>query len=112
MLDESTPLLSVLLLHGGTLLWDRKDGIKLRAQYVLITDNGHFEMGTEEEPLCGTAENPINAEIELYGHQRSIRLPIYGAKVFATRNGTVDIHGCPMAKPEFEIVCHQQKCDI
>ena len=30
----------------------------------------------------------------MYGHHRSIRLPIYGAKVFATRTGTVDMHGC------------------
>ena len=42
--------------------------------------------------------NPINAEIELFGHHRSIKLPIYGAKVFAVRNGTIDIHGCPIGK--------------
>lgn len=96
LLDESTPLLSVLLIQGGTLIWDHADGIKLRAQYVLITDEGHFEVGTPEEPFCGTADEPITADIELFGHHRSIRLPIYGSKVFAVRNGTVDIHGCPI----------------
>ena len=29
----------------------------------------------------------------MYGHHRSIHLPIYGAKVFAVRSGTIDIHG-------------------
>ena len=70
-----------------------------RTQYILVTDEGHFEAGTPEEPLCGTdPSNPINAEIELFGHHRSIKLPIYGAKVFAVRNGTIDIHGCPIGK--------------
>ena len=82
LLDESTPVLSVLLLQGGSLLWDRKDGISLRAQYILITHGGHFELGTEDEPFCGDdLGNQLHADIELFGHQRSIRLPIYGAKV-------------------------------
>ncbi|CBY18098.1 unnamed protein product [Oikopleura dioica] len=96
LLDESTPLLKVLLIQGGTLVWDRKDGIKLRAEYVLITDGGHFEIGNEHDPFCGTVDEPIGAEIEMYGHHRSIRLPIYGAKCFITREGTINMHGCPI----------------
>ncbi|CAG5091675.1 Oidioi.mRNA.OKI2018_I69.PAR.g13192.t1.cds [Oikopleura dioica] len=96
LLDESTPLLKVLLIQGGTLVWDRTDGIKLRAEYVLITDGGHFEIGNEHDPFCGTPEEPISAEIEMYGHHRSIRLPIYGAKCFITREGTINMHGCPI----------------
>ena len=88
-----------MLIQGGTLLWDRSDNITLRAQYVLITDEGHFELGTEEEPFCGVdIENQINAEIEIFGHHRSIKLPIYGSKVFAVRNGTIDMHGCKLGK--------------
>ena len=99
LLDESTPILSVLLIQGGTLLWAHQDGIKLSAQYILITDMGHFEAGTATQPLCGPdPQNPINADIELFGHHRSIKLPVYGAKVFAVRNGTIDIHGCPIGK--------------
>jgi len=99
LLDESTPILTVLLIQGGTLLWAHQDGIKLSSQYILITDEGRFEMGTPEEPLCGPdPANPINADIELFGHHRSIKLPIYGAKVFAIRNGTIDMHGCPIDK--------------
>ena len=37
---------------------------------------------------------PMEAYLTLYGHQRSIRLPIYGAKVFAVRKGKIDLHGC------------------
>ena len=71
LLDETTPILSVLLIQGGTLLWAHKDGISLRAQYILITDEGHFEAGTPTEPLCGkNPANPINADIELFGHHR------------------------------------------
>ena len=76
-MDESTPILSVLLIQGGTLLWAHQDGVKLSAQYILITDEGHFEAGTPTEPLCGTdPQNPITADIELYGHHRSIKLPV------------------------------------
>ena len=89
LLDATTPVLAVLLIDGGTLIWDRVDGIQLKAEYIIVTRNGHFEIGTEEEPFC-----PYKAEIILFGHHRSIRLPIYGAKVFAARSGTVDIHGC------------------
>ncbi|CBY36829.1 unnamed protein product, partial [Oikopleura dioica] len=99
LLDESTPLLSVLLIQGGTLLWDRLSGIKLRAQYVLITDEGRFELGTEEEPFCLDENGDrMTADIKLFGHSRSVKLPIYGAKVFAVRSGTLDLHGCPIGK--------------
>ena len=32
----------------------------------------------------------------MYGSVRSIELPIYGAKVIAVRNGTLDMHGQPI----------------
>ena len=38
----------------------------------------------------------MEATITMYGHHRSIHLPIYGAKVFAVRSGTIDIHGAPV----------------
>ena len=90
LLDETTPLLAVLLIDGGSFIWDRKDGIELHMQYGIVNAGGHFEIGTEDDPFCeGTAV------IQIYGHQRSINLPIYGAKVLAIRFGTLDMHGCP-----------------
>ncbi len=38
-------------------------------------------MGTKEQPF------KHKAIIQMYGHLRSIELPIYGAKVLALRNG-------------------------
>ena len=53
-------------------------------------------------PLCtqvGTEANPFpeqyTATIKLYGHLRSRELPIYGTKVLALREGTLDLHGHP-----------------
>ena len=90
LLDETTPILAVLIIDGGTLLWDHKDNIELHMHYGIVNSGGHFEIGTEEKPFCNK-----NALIMLYGHQRSINLPIYGSKVLAVRFGTIDIHGCP-----------------
>ena len=52
--------------------------------------------------LCdqvGTEANPFpeqyTATIKLYGHIRSRELPIYGTKVLALREGTLDLHGHP-----------------
>ena len=90
LLDESTPKLAVLLIDGGSMIWDRQDGIELHMEYGIINNGGHFEVGTEEDPFCAG-----NALIKLYGHQRSINLPIYGAKVFAVRFGTFSMYGCP-----------------
>jgi len=90
LLDETTPLLAVLIVDGGTLIWDRSDGIELHMQYGVVNNGGHFEIGNEDEPFCEG-----NALIKLYGHQRSINLPIYGAKVLAIRFGTISIFGCP-----------------
>jgi len=90
LLDTSTAYLSVLLIRGS-LIWDTEvDGIELNAEYIIIID-GVFQLGTEDEPMLK------NAKITMYGHQRSIRLPIYGAKCFAARSGTVDIHGAPVS---------------
>ena len=72
------------------MIWDRTGGIELHMQYGVVNSGGYLQIGTAEEPFCsGTAL------IKLYGHQRSINLPIYGAKVLAVRFGSIDIHGCP-----------------
>ena len=56
----------------------------------------------DTSPLCdqvGTEANPFpeqyTATIKLYGHIRSRELPIYGTKVLALREGTLDLHGHP-----------------
>ena len=90
LLDETTPLLSALVIDGGRMIWARKDGIELHLQYGIVTAGGSFEIGTEKDPFCSG-----KAKITLYGNQRSTNLPIYGAKVFAVRFGQFSMHGCP-----------------
>ena len=71
---------------GGNFIFDEAD-ITLHSEYILITDQGVLQVGTQEEPF------KHKAIIELHGHVRSKELPIYGAKVLAVRNGTLELHG-------------------
>ncbi|CAH8626270.1 unnamed protein product [Schistosoma guineensis] len=89
MLDVDTPVLSMLLINGGTLFFDPTKNIQLNSKYILILNNGKFLIGSPEEPYTK------QATITLHGHVREKELPLYGAKVLALRNGTISIHGKP-----------------
>ena len=86
-IDVETPILSFLLIQGGSVMFLDEGNVSLHTQFVLITDNGSLQVGTEEEPFMH------KAEIVLYGHVLSTELPIYGAKTLAVRHGTLDLHG-------------------
>ncbi|KAL4228553.1 Fibrocystin-L [Mactra antiquata] len=86
LLDTDTPVLSFLLIQGGKLIFDEKD-VELQSKVIMITDGGLFQVGTEEVPF------QHKAIITLHGHHRDPELPIYGTKVLAVRNGTLDLHG-------------------
>ena len=113
LLDVSTPILAVLIVDGGTVIWDRAHGIHLQAEYVIVTNDGSFEIGTEDNLFChdNGRGTPMEAYITLYGHQRSIRLPIYGAKVFAVRKGKIDLHGCRITTTWTELDKSSEKGD-
>ncbi|XP_040210792.1 fibrocystin-L-like [Rana temporaria] len=89
LLDQSTPVLKMLLIQGGTLVFDEAD-IELQAENILITDSGVMQVGTEAAPF------QHKAIITLHGHIRSPELPVYGAKTLAVRQGTLDLHGIPV----------------
>ncbi|XP_018426208.1 PREDICTED: fibrocystin-L [Nanorana parkeri] len=89
LLDQSTPVLKMLLIQGGTLIFDEAD-IELQAENILITDGGLLQIGTEAAPF------QHKAIITLHGHLRSPELPVYGAKTLAVRQGTLDLHGIPV----------------
>ncbi|XP_075681934.1 fibrocystin-L [Rhinoderma darwinii] len=89
LLDESTPVLKMLLIQGGTLIFDEAD-IELQSENILITDGGTLQIGTEEAPF------QHKAIITLHGHLRSPELPLYGAKTLAVRQGILDLHGIPV----------------
>ncbi|KAL4231851.1 Fibrocystin-L [Mactra antiquata] len=88
LLDTDTPILDMLLINGGSLIFDDNGGdITLNAQRILITNEGSLIVGTEDEPYQS------QATIMLHGHVLSKELPIYGTKMIGLRNGTLNIHG-------------------
>uniref|UniRef100_A0A8C4T925 PKHD1 like 1 n=1 Tax=Erpetoichthys calabaricus TaxID=27687 RepID=A0A8C4T925_ERPCA len=89
LLDTSTAILKMLLIQGGTLVFDEVD-LELNAENILIVDGGTLQVGTEQAPF------QHKAIITLYGHLRSPELPLYGAKTLAIREGTLDLHGTPV----------------
>ncbi|XP_053388767.1 fibrocystin-L-like isoform X2 [Mercenaria mercenaria] len=90
LLDMDTPVLSFLLIQGGNLIFDEKD-LELQANIIMITDGGHLQVGTKDQPF------QHQGVITLHGHLRSKELPIYGTKVLAIRNGTLDLYGIPLS---------------
>uniref|UniRef100_A0A8C5H567 Fibrocystin-L-like n=1 Tax=Gouania willdenowi TaxID=441366 RepID=A0A8C5H567_GOUWI len=89
LLDTSTPVLKMLLIQGGTLVFDEQD-IELQAENILITDGGRLQVGQEGAPF------QHKAIITLHGHLRSPELPVYGTKTLAVREGVLDLHGIPI----------------
>ncbi|CAF3361993.1 unnamed protein product [Rotaria sp. Silwood1] len=86
-LDTTTPILKVLLIDNATLIFDDSQDVALNTEYIVITNGGRLQIGNESNPF------QHQAIITMYGHLRSIELPIFGAKVLALRDGTVDMHG-------------------
>ncbi|XP_042362122.1 fibrocystin-L-like [Plectropomus leopardus] len=92
LLDTSTPVLKMLLIQGGTLIFDEAD-IELQAENILITDGGRLQIGQEGAPF------QHKAIITLHGNLRSPELPVYGAKTLGVREGILDLHGIPVPVP-------------
>ena len=65
---------------------------------VIVIEAASEILAGETEDIVGAAEKPFQhkATITMYGSLRSIELPIFGAKVIALRNGTLDLHGKPV----------------
>jgi hypothetical protein len=75
---------------GGSLIFDDSQDVHLQAEYIIIAGGGSLVIGTEDKPFTH------KAIITMYGHPRSIELPIFGSKVIGLRNGTIDMHGAPV----------------
>ncbi|CAF0710276.1 unnamed protein product [Brachionus calyciflorus] len=88
--DTETPVLKGIIILGGALIFDDNQDVHLRAEYIIIVDDGKLQIGTEQKPFLH------NAKITMFGSVRSIELPIFGSKVIALRNGTIDMHGKPV----------------
>ncbi|CAF4657274.1 unnamed protein product [Rotaria sp. Silwood1] len=91
-LDIETPTLKALIIDNSTLIFDDSQDVALNVEYIIIVNGGHLQVGTNTEPF------QHRAVITMYGHLRSIELPIFGAKVLALREGTLDMHGIPTVR--------------
>ena len=85
-----TPVLEAIIIQGGSLIFDDNQDVSLDVNYIMILDNGTFQVGTAQQPFMH------KAVITMHGHARSKELPIYGSKVIGLRNGTLDMHGRPV----------------
>ncbi|KAM8840499.1 PKHD1 like 1, tandem duplicate 1 isoform 3-T3 [Spinachia spinachia] len=92
LLDTSTPVLKMLLIQGGALVFDEAD-IELQAENILITDGGRLQIGQEGAPFLH------KAIITLHGNLRSPEIPVYGTKTLGVREGVLDLHGIPVPVP-------------
>ena len=72
------------------MIFDDTKDVSLQAEYIIIAANGLLQIGTKEKPFTH------NAVITMYGNVRSIELPIFGSKVTAVRNGTIEMYGRPV----------------
>ena len=88
--DSQTPILTGIIILGGALIFDDNQDVSLQAQNIIITPNGLLQIGTEQNPFMH------KATITMYGNVRSIELPVFGTKVTAVRNGTIEMHGKPV----------------
>ncbi|KAF8567271.1 hypothetical protein P879_01118 [Paragonimus westermani] len=89
LLDTDTAILTMLIIDGGVLMFDPTKDVVLSAKYILVINGGQLKIGSETEPY------PARATIMLHGHVRDRELPLYGAKVLALRNGSIEIYGMP-----------------
>ncbi|CAF2963963.1 unnamed protein product [Rotaria sp. Silwood2] len=85
--DTITPILKAIVIDNASLIFDDNQDVALNVEYILIVNGGRLQIGTENNPF------QHKAVITMYGHLRSIELPIFGAKVLALRDGIVDMHG-------------------
>lgn len=69
-LDISTPILKALVIDNSTLIFDDSQDVELNVEYIVIVNEGRLQVGTELNPF------QHRATITLYGHVRSIELPI------------------------------------
>eukprot|EP00742_Colponemidia_sp_Colp-10_P000666 GILJ01000725.1.p1 GENE.GILJ01000725.1~~GILJ01000725.1.p1 ORF type:complete len:5003 (-),score=847.36 GILJ01000725.1:252-15260(-) len=90
LLDVSPPPLVLILIEGGTLIFDDSLDLSLEAKYIVIDKGGRLQIGTESQPFTH------KATVTLAGTPSSQEIPLYGSKVLALRRGTLDIHGTPV----------------
>lgn len=90
-LDESPPVLNLMIVEGILEFDDSIPQLELHAHYILLQNGGRIRIGSEEKPYNADAQ----ATIVMHGSPQSPELPVYGAKTLAVRDGVLDLHGHP-----------------
>ena len=83
------PQLGAVLVEGSLIFLSDIDANHQRtfdAEYVYL-NGGYMEVGTETAPYTS------KLTITMHGNKFSEKLPIYGNKVIAVRNGILEMHG-------------------
>lgn len=68
--DTTTPILKAIVIDNASLIFDDTQDVALNVEYIVIVNGGRFQVGTESNPY------QHRAVITMYGHLRSIELPI------------------------------------
>lgn len=69
-LDIDTPILKALVIDNASLIFEDSQDVSLNVEYIVLVNGGKLTVGTETDPF--KHEGVIN----MYGHLRSIELPI------------------------------------
>ncbi len=68
--DTTTPILKAIVIDNGSLIFDDNQDVVLNVEYILVVNDGLFQVGTESNPF------QHQATINMYGQLRAIELPI------------------------------------
>ena len=90
LVDVSPPPLYTILVEGTLMFADEKE-LELEAWFIIVRE-GTLTIGTPEKPHLN------KLTITLHGTRESKMLPVFGNKGIMVHNGTIDIHGRPLAK--------------
>jgi hypothetical protein len=86
---DATPILNLIMVEGSLIFAPDADPMHERyidAHYIFL-NRGYMEVGTEEHPYTS------KLTITMHGNVTSPFLPIFGNKVLAVRESTLDMHG-------------------
>lgn len=87
VLDESTPDLEAVRVHGGTLEFARRD-LELTAGNIRVMNGGEFRVGTEEDPFTHEAVITLTGtRKDLPGHEHC------GVKGLCAHGAKLALHG-------------------
>jgi len=90
VLDESPPELEGIHIDGGTLTFARQD-LAVTTGYIVVTDGGRLQIGTEDEPFEQEATITLTGEDDI--GSAAVPTEHCGVKTVCSLGGKLSIHG-------------------